>query len=60
MSKFVHGLAHAGLIVLNGVVTYGAVATHLVPAKYAPLITAAGGLAQAILALVNHGSGNGK
>lgn len=53
MSKFKHLLAHLGIIALTGVVTY----SGLVPGKYAPVAVAAGGLAQAILALINHPAG---
>lgn len=50
MSRFLHVLGHAALIGLNLVVAY----YHLVPGRYAPLAVAVGGLAQAVLALVNH------
>lgn len=50
MTKFAHILGHVAIVVLTGIVLYA----HLVPARYAPVAIAAQGLAQAILALVNH------
>lgn len=50
MGKFKHALVHLGIMALTGVVTFSGV----IPGKYAPVAVAAGGLAQAILALINH------
>lgn len=50
MSKFLHGLAHVGIAVLN----IAAVSSGFVPAKYAPIAIAVQGLAQTILGMVNH------
>ena len=50
MSKFWHAVGHAAIIGLTAVSMYAG----LVPGKYAPVAMAAAGVAQAILALVNH------
>ena len=54
MSKLIHALGHAAIMVAGFVAVYGG----YVPGKYAPLALAAQGLAQAILALVNHKPGS--
>ena len=51
MSKLVHGILQALAIVVQ----YGTLASGVVPAKYQPLVVALVGLAQATLAVVNHG-----
>ena len=50
MSKVMHFLLHA-LAIFAGA---GSIATGLVPEKYAPLIMAVQGAAQAIIGLTNH------
>lgn len=50
MSRFLHGAGHVALIGLGFAVQYGS----FVPGKYKPLALAVQGLAQAILAIVNH------
>lgn len=50
MNKLTHALGHVVIMV----VTFVALYAGYVPGKYAPVALAAQGLAQAILALVNH------
>ena len=52
MSTLVHALLHA----LALVASVSTVALDVVPAKYRPLVVAVVSLAQAVLALVNHGT----
>jgi hypothetical protein len=49
-------LIHIGLQVIATVAQVSAVASEAVPAKYKALVVALGSLAQAVLALANHGA----
>jgi hypothetical protein len=52
MSKLVHGVLQA----LGLVAQYGNLASGYVPPKYQPVVAAVIGLAQAVLAITNHGA----
>jgi hypothetical protein len=50
MSRFLHGLAHAGLILLN----VANIALPIIPPPYNLLVSAGLGTIQGVLALKNH------
>lgn len=50
-------LIHIGLQVIATVAQVSVVASEAVPPKYKALVVALGSLAQAVLALANHGNG---